>query len=186
MSKAESADKRDFTQQCIRMNNNDNNNNPNNINAEDQNVIVDQQATLEDQRITKVEEGYIVSTPSILRETDLFAMPSEDVNHTDLLKTPLLLTTLAWDTSQTNSTNLYTVYIPQVFEIIPNFHQLMLQTYTYLKPTVNIHIQMNSTKFHLGKLIAFYDPMESMSTSISGSPKRYVNYIQQQDNLMLF
>jgi hypothetical protein len=175
MSKAESADKRDFTQQCIRMNNNDNNNNPTNINAEDQNVIVDQQATLEDQRITKVEEGYIVPTPSILRETDLFAMPSEDVNHTDLLKTPLLLTTLAWDTSQTNNTNLYTVYIPQVFEIIPNFHQLMLQTYTYLKPTVNIHIQMNSTKFHLGKLIAFYDPMESMSTSISGSPKRYVN-----------
>lgn len=153
----------------------ENNSNNNGINGEDKEIISEQQATLEDQRITKVEEGYIVKTTQSLTDMDLFAMPSADVNHTDLLKTPLLLSTLEWTTGQAVGDNLYTAYIPQVFELIPNFHQLMLTTYTYLKPTVNIHIQMNSTKFHLGKLIAFYDPMESMQVSTVGEPKRLVN-----------
>lgn len=104
------------------------------------------------------------------------AMPAGEMTNTDILKNPVLVETISWLASQTPGTIIYTVNIPAIFETIPNFQQLMLQTYTYFKPTVKIHFQMNSTKFHLGKLIAFYDPFQSMTvTPTIGPVNRFVN-----------
>lgn len=124
-----------------------------------------------------MEEGYIVPTPSKIHAQDIMAMPAGEMTNLDILKNPVLVSTVTWTVAtQTPGFQLYSATIPGIFETIPNFQQLMLQTYTYFKPTVKVHFQMNSTKFHLGKLIAFYDPFESMLATIGTSPvNRLVN-----------
>jgi len=105
------------------------------------------------------------------------AMPAGEMSNLDILKNPVLVNSVSWTVAtQTPGFQLYSATIPGIFESIPNFQQLMLQTYTYFKPTVKVHFQMNSTKFHLGKLIAFYDPFESMLATIGSAPvNRLVN-----------
>jgi len=104
-------------------------------------------------------------------------MPAGEMTNLDILKNPVLVNSVNWTVAtQTPGFQLYSASIPSIFETIPNFQQLMLQTYTYFKPTVKVHFQMNSTKFHLGKLIAFYDPFESMLATIGAFPvNRLVN-----------
>nr|QKE55017.1 MAG: polyprotein [Picornaviridae sp.] len=97
-------------------------------------------------------------------------MPTSPFTHTDILKNPVLIESATWDTTQVPGDELASFSIPAVFASLDTFHTRMLQVYAYFKPTVCLRFIINSTKFHQGKLIAFYDPMES--TSLAGTPSK--------------
>lgn len=88
-------------------------------------------------------------------------MPTANLSNTDILKNPVLIETATWDTTQMPGTELISFTLPAIFATLDTFHTRMLQVYSYFKPTVNLHFIINPTKFHQGKLIAFYDPMET-------------------------
>lgn len=88
-------------------------------------------------------------------------MPASKLTAEDLLRHPILVDTLTWTTSDLPGTELGSFTIPAIFANLDTFHTRMLQVYAYFKPSVNLRFLINSTKFHQGKLIAFYDPMES-------------------------
>jgi hypothetical protein len=88
-------------------------------------------------------------------------MPTANFSNTDILKNPVLIETATWDTTQIPGTELISFTLPAIFATLDTFHTRMLQVYSYFKPHVNLHFIINPTKFHQGKLIAFYDPMET-------------------------
>jgi len=114
-------------------------------------------------------------------------MPTTSFTSTDILKHPVLIDTQLWTETQSPGTILSSYSIPAVFADIDNFHRRMLQVYAYFKPTVTLRFMINSTKFHQGKLIAFYDPMESTTVSTSTTTKRVQNIYMAtgQPNVLL-
>lgn len=131
--------------------------------------------TLEDQRIVKIDANYILDSTPKISEQDVIAMSADDMDSKDILKNPVLHSQVTWTDTQLVGAVILTLSIPSIFEDLTNFHRLILQIYTYFKPVVRIHFQMNSTKFHLGKLIAFYDPFKAMADDVSTQPEKYVN-----------
>jgi hypothetical protein len=114
-------------------------------------------------------------------------MPTAPFTSTDILKHPVLIDTVTWDTSMIPGQELASFSIPKVFADIDNFHARMLQVYAYFKPTVKIRFIINSTKFHQGKLICFYDPMESTVIAGTALQKRVRNQYMAtgQPNVLL-
>jgi hypothetical protein len=114
-------------------------------------------------------------------------MPTSPFTSNDILKHPVLIDTVTWDTTQLPGQELANFSIPAVFAQIDNFHARMLQVYAYFKPTVKIRFIINSTKFHQGKLICFYDPMESTVIAGTASQKRVRNQYMAtgQPNVLL-
>jgi len=114
-------------------------------------------------------------------------MPTSSFTSTDILKHPVLIDTQTWTEVQTPGTILSSYSIPAIFADIDNFHARMLQVYAYFKPTVTLRFLINSTKFHQGKLIAFYDPMEATVISVDTLNKRPRNIYMAtgQPNVLL-
>lgn len=114
-------------------------------------------------------------------------MPTSSFTHTDILQHPVLIDTVTWDTTQIPGQELASFTIPAVFASIDNFHARMLQVYAYFKPTVKLRFIINSTKFHQGKLICFYDPMESSVPNGTLLQKRIRNQFMAtgQPNVLL-
>lgn len=114
-------------------------------------------------------------------------MPASNFSSTDILKHPVLIDTILWDTTQTPGQELASFSIPAVFATLDNFHARMLQVYAYFKPTVKLRFVINSTKFHLGKLICFYDPMEStVANGVAGANRVRNQYMATgQPNVLL-
>nr|QKN89033.1 MAG: hypothetical protein [Riboviria sp.] len=129
-----------------------------------------------DQRITKVEDSYIAPPQlSILSTQDRIAMPSDKLTSEDILKNPVIANTIPWSTSQAVGTTLTSFSIPAIFATLGTFHKQMLQTYAFMKPVVSVRVQVNSTKFHLGKLLVISDPMQALTPTDSPTVARCLN-----------
>lgn len=96
------------------------------------------------------------------------SMASSHIGALDLFKTPLLLSTTEWNTTQPPSTELTSFSVPKIFEstaTLSTLYAALLQIYSFFKFQATVRIQINSTKFHSGKLIACYDPVQSINAS---------------------
>jgi hypothetical protein len=84
----------------------------------------------------------------------------------DLLKKPIVLTTVAWTTSQTLATEIYSTDLPNaVWEVASALPASLLDFFTFYRSDLVLRFQLNSTKFHLGRLIAYFDPLYTSSAA---------------------
>lgn len=135
----------------------------------------------------KVEDTYVLPPRSVISAQEACNMPADEMTSTDILKNPVLIETVSWNTTQAPGTELISFTIPAVFATLDTFHTRMLQIYSYFKPSVQLRFILNSTKFHQGKLIAFYDPMESTSPAGTSAKRRQRNQFMAtgQPNVIL-
>jgi hypothetical protein len=122
-----------------------------------------EQATTLDQRVVPVATGYLDGSndlpPPVSMDESVFT-------HLDVLKQPIRLATGAWASTDSVSQNLLNVVVPDVFGAFPTIHKQLLQLYAFYKFTLRFRIVINTTRFHAGKLIAFYDPVNTFGTGL--------------------
>lgn len=100
-------------------------------------------------------------------------MDESEFSHLDVLKSPIRLASGAWATTQAVGTSLSVVEVPTVFGAFPTIHKQLLQLYAFYKFTLRFRIVINTTRFHSGKLIAFYDPVNIFLNSLDRTQNIY-------------
>jgi hypothetical protein len=122
-----------------------------------------EQSTTLDQRVIPVATGYLDGSNNLPPPV---SMDESEFTHLDVLKSPIRLATAAWSTTNAVGTNLLNVVVPDVFASFPTIHKQLLQLYAFYKFTLRFRIVINTTRFHCGKLIAFYDPVNTFGTGL--------------------
>lgn len=107
-------------------------------------------------------------------------MNEDQYTAVDILKNPVLIQTLGWNTSQAVGTFLASFNVPAVFVLIPTFQKALLGIFSFIKPTVRLVFRLNSTKFHQGLLNISYDPfvqheLGTVPSSIHNS-RKFLSY----------
>lgn len=136
--------------------------------AEELNTDRIQQATFVDERVVTEESSFIAPPIQNLAFGASDSMASTHISALDVFKVPLLLSTVSWTTSQPPSTILTSFAFPFVFEssaTLSTIYAMLLQLYAYFKFEASIRVVINATKFHSGKLIISYDPVQSMDAA---------------------
>lgn len=87
-----------------------------------------------------------------------------------LCSRPTLIGTFDWTTATTSPLAEITLPI-QATNISSYWHQLF-KTFSFAKFDMNVRIQINSTKFHSGRLAVVWNPMSSFEPPTSGIPAR--------------
>lgn len=151
------------------------------------NTTQEQQFTFDNQRTVKVEDSFVLPSRGSLSSQQACNMPTAGFTSTDILKHPVLIESVTWSTTDTPGTELVSFTIPAIFAELDTFHTRMLEVYSYFKPKVCLRFVINATKFHQGKLIAFYDPMETTVASGTLNQKRIRNQYMAtgQPNVLL-
>ena len=98
----------------------------------------------------------------VIERFDRYAMPEMKMTAEDILKNPVLIDSFNWTTANPRGTQLSSYLVPEIIGNKATFHQLMLQTYAYYKPTFVLRFVVNSTKFHVGRLLVSFDPFQQM------------------------
>jgi hypothetical protein len=145
----------------------------------------EQQVISEEQRTTTVEDSHLDTPIDNIHTMDDYVMNIEEVTARNILETPVIITTVNWTTAQTVGQRLYGFNIPDIFTTLKNFHDTMLTTYSAFKPTIKIHFKLNSTPFHQGKVLCWYNPLNQLGpfpveksislTSISMMPSVFLD-----------
>lgn len=125
-----------------------------------------EQSTTLDQRVVPVATGYLDGSNAL---PNPISMDESEFTHLDVLKQPIRLATAAWSTNDAVGDNLLNVVVPDVFGSFPTIHKQLLQLYAFYKFTLRFRIVINTTRFHCGKLIAFYDPVSTFGTGLDRS-----------------
>jgi hypothetical protein len=126
-----------------------------------------------DQRVHKVEDSHIISTTSVITRQNPHLMNESFLSSTDMLKNPIVVDTVSWVTANTPGTIIATFQLPEIFTTVATFHKIQLSVYTYLKMSPHLRFQLNSTKFHQGRLICYYDPFDTMDPLSFKQPSIY-------------
>lgn len=143
-----------------------------------------QQVISEEQRTTTHEDAHVDAPQDNIPTMNDYVMNVDEVTARNILQTPVIITTVGWS-NQTVGTNLYGFNIPDIFTTLKNFHDTMLTTYSAFKPTIKIHFKLNSTPFHQGKVLCWYNPLNQLGpfpveksislTSISMMPSVFLD-----------
>lgn len=113
-----------------------------------------------DERASAVETGYIsgeVSLPSNSKSISESSITVENI-----MQQPILYDRYAWKTVDTRGANVWKQSVPGVFNKLSTIHKLPLQIYQFFKFTLQVKVVLNATKFHAGKLILWFDPVNSV------------------------
>jgi len=129
-----------------------------------------EQATTLDQRVIPIATGYLDGSNTLPPPV---SMDESEFSHLDVLKQPIRLATGAWASGDAVATQLLSVTVPDVFGAFPTIHKQLLQLYAFYKFTLRFRIVINTTRFHCGKLIAFYDPVNTFGTGLDRLANQY-------------
>lgn len=128
-----------------------------------------EQFTSKDQRTIKVETGYIDKHDPPLPDT-ADAVTTLNMDAEALMRQPLVTNAFLWQTSSATGTDLVSYQIPAVFKDLKAYHRRILELYAFVKFKLRIQVRVNTTKFHSGKLIVWWDPMDLSSTTTMRAP----------------
>lgn len=132
--------------------------------AEELSDVRIQQGTFVDERVVTEESPFIAPPSHSLAFGTSDSMSSMHIAALDVFRNPLLLSTTTWASTQVPGTEIASFSFPQVFEstlILSTIYSMLLQMYSYFKFEANIRVVINATKFHSGKLIVCYDPVQT-------------------------
>jgi len=102
----------------------------------------------------------------------------------DMLRNPLVIETVSWPVASAPGTTLITFQIPEIFVAYNNYHKQQLGIFAFAKMSPRLIFQLNSTKFHQGRAIAFYDPFDVMGSPLGFKPSSIYNATGQPNVLL--
>lgn len=117
----------------------------------------------DDQRVHKIEDSHIAPTSSVITKQNPYLMTETFLSSSDMFKNPVVVDTISWPAASEPGLIIATFQIPEIFTTIQNFQRAQLSLYAYFKMSPRLRFQLNSTKFHQGRIICFYDPFDNMS-----------------------
>lgn len=141
--------------------------------------------TLEHQQVTMVTENQDVKEDALVGASDLplttldrFSMANQHLDAVQLLQNPVLLGNFTWSISDTPGTVLQHFDVPEVFSAFDSFQRQILGIYAFFKPELEFIIKLTASPYHVGKLIAFYDPFQQMLAAANPlNQAKFVNRI---------
>lgn len=125
-----------------------------------------QNTTFIDQRDDAIESSHLFGGEAPIKAQNKYVMPELYMSSIDILKKPILIDSFNWTVSSPLGTTLASYAVPEIISSLTSIHNLMFQTYAFFKPTIRLRFVMNTTKFHVGKLIVFSDPFRQMTESL--------------------
>lgn len=135
-----------------------------------------QRTIMEEQRVVVRDDSHISSPIMNLFKNRQFVMNEKQYGVMEMLKTPQLISTGNWLEADTPGSTLNSFNVPGVLSLVPNFHKSVLEIYAYFKPTLVFRFQINSTKFHQGRLICWYDPFQQYATTMdTTNSSKFIN-----------
>jgi len=139
----------------------------------EQNLTVNetQQIIEEEQRTTTHENSHVDTPQDNIFTMNRFSMNIDEVSSRNILETPVIVSTTAWNAGDPVLTQLVSFNIPDIFTTLKNFHDTMLTTYSVFKPTIVFHFKLNSTPFHQGKVLCWYNPLNQLQPATSALDK---------------
>lgn len=135
-------------------------------------VTDEQQVISEEQRTTTHENAHVDSPQDNIFTMNRFNMNIEEVSARNILETPVIVNTTSWNVGDPILTDLISFNIPDIFTTLKNFHDTMLTTYSVFKPTIVFHFKLNSTPFHQGKVLCWYNPLNQLQPSSTIADKQ--------------
>lgn len=100
------------------------------------------------------------------------SMPEPKWTVDDVLTRPYMIKQGTWTTSQPRGGALYETYVPNAVNVFTNFPVVTTMSFfTFLKCNLKFRIQLNSTRFHQGRLIFYFDPLNSRDAYEQGGGK---------------
>jgi hypothetical protein len=103
-----------------------------------------------------------IVSPVPIAPTASLTAPDSRMTAEDLLKNPIQVGAFAWSTTDTRSSALLTLNLPEAFTTRDSFHRAILGIYAFLKCNLVLTFKLASTRFHSGALWIVSDPMHQM------------------------
>lgn len=77
----------------------------------------------------------------------------------NMMRQPIKVASATWTNGQTVATQVLNFSLPTIFETTDSFAKKLLAMYSFWKPIFKIKVVLNTLKFHQGKLLCIWDPM---------------------------
>lgn len=101
---------------------------------------------------------------------------SEDTWHTqDLLKKPIQIDSFTWSTAVAQGATIRTYDLPQIINAKNSLHNIALRVFCFFRMDFILRFQLNTTPFHLGRIIVAFDPFNQFSGSTANSARKFFN-----------
>lgn len=122
--------------------------------------------TFQEQRSTVVEDARVTGSFASNQVASALSMAETPWNISTILQRPVLIQTLSWDTTQIANAELAAFDFPNILASLTSqpVHQI-LSSFVYFRSNFCLRFQLNSTKFHIGRLVASVNPMRRLPDS---------------------
>ncbi len=77
----------------------------------------------------------------------------------NMMRQPIRVASATWTNGQVVATPVLAFSLPSAFETVDSFAKKLLAMYSFWKPVFKIKVVLNTLKFHQGKLLCIWDPM---------------------------
>jgi hypothetical protein len=102
------------------------------------------------------EEPYLPN-PKLGMETSAFNVP-------DIMGQPIHFRSSIWASTSLAGAQIDSFAYSDMVSSSSSIQKMLLQTFTYFKPVYKVRITVNATRFHCGKLFAFWDPLNILGS----------------------
>lgn len=145
----------------------------NQVNPETTNVDSKLNMAFMEDRNTVEESGRTAETVNTLTSRIKGQMPdSYSWQAADFLKRPMQIANFIWNSTQTRGQVIWNIRYPQAISSFTGLHQQILRNFTYFRYNgIKLRFELNSTKFHAGKLSCNVVPFNCLSTLPNTSGK---------------
>lgn len=86
----------------------------------------------------------------------------------DFYNNPIIVDNFTWSVSDDLGSSLWEASYPNFLFSLDNLHTQLFKTYAYLRPTGVLRFYINTTSFHAGKLLVWFDPFKQYGST--GNP----------------
>lgn len=118
----------------------------------------------QEQRMPTVEDARVTKSHTVNQLKNATSMPETAWSVRDILSRPVQLGTYTWNTTQPVGTEIVSFDFPGILTTLTSqpVYQI-LSTFAFFSGSVRFRFQLNSTKFHIGRLVAALNPMRRLS-----------------------
>lgn len=127
-----------------------------------------------EQREPLVEEALIGGVNHSDPSSKLSLSDPTTLATTKLFEKPMLVSQSTWSVMQARDTNVVTFRLPNILSSLLSPAHGLLRIHAFYRSGFKIRIQVNSSPFHSGRLIAYFNPY-----GLSGLADRGMNYVSK-------
>lgn len=115
--------------------------------------------------------GNLTNTNHLIRDV----MPEAPWHTVEIMQKFIPLFTTPWPTSSATGIILNNVSIPDIIVLKNTLQKQILGLFAFFRGSLVLRFQLNSTPFHQGRVIIFFDPFNQMNNDYSNNTQKFAN-----------